>query len=36
LLPDARQRSEVEEEPPATGDTDRWQGEGGASAGRSR
>jgi hypothetical protein len=33
-LPDTL--SEDEEEPPATADTDRWQGEGGASAGRSR
>jgi hypothetical protein len=35
-LPDTTQLSEDEEEPPATADTDRWQGEGGASAGRSR
>jgi hypothetical protein len=35
-LPDATQLSEDEEEPPATADTDRWQGEGGALAGRSR
>jgi hypothetical protein len=33
-LPDTL--SEDEAEPPATADTDRWQGEGGASAGRSR
>ena len=33
-LPD--RLSEDEEEPTATADTDRWQGEGGASAGRSR
>jgi hypothetical protein len=35
-LPDPTQLSEDEEEPPATADTDRWQGEGGASARRSR
>jgi len=35
-LPDTTQFSEDEEEPPATADTDRWQGEGGAAAGRSR
>ena len=36
FLPNTTQLSEVEEEPLATADTDRWQGEGGASAGRSR
>ena len=30
------QRSEDDEEPPATADTDRWENEGGASAGRLR
>jgi hypothetical protein len=33
---DTTRRSEVEEEPPATADIDRWEGEGGASAGRPR
>ena len=36
FLTDETQLSADEEEPPATADTDRWQGEGGASAGRSR
>jgi len=33
---DTRHRSEDEEEPPATADTERWEGEGGASAARPR
>jgi len=34
--PETEQWSEDEEEPPATDDTERWEGDGGASAGRPR
>ena len=34
--PETEQRSDEQEEPPATGDTERWEGDGGASAARPR